>query len=64
MIINLLTTIAAASIINPNIGINVADFNQQYISDVCQITAVEHGIENPEDNQYTIKDLDGNVFVV
>jgi len=64
MILNLLTTIAAASIINPNIGINVADFNQQYISDVCQITAVEHGIENPEEDQYTIKDLDGNVFVI
>ncbi|MEG2640603.1 MAG: hypothetical protein RSA18_03765 [Bacilli bacterium] len=64
MILNLLTTIAAASVINPNIGINVIDFNQQYIFDVCQITAVEHGIENPEEDQYTIKDLDGNVFVI
>lgn len=64
MILNLLTTIAAASIINSNVSINVSDFNQQYISDICQITAVENGIENPDENQYTVKDLDGNIFVI
>lgn len=64
MILNLLTTIAAATIINPNININDSDFNQQYISDVCQTTALEHGINDPEDDQYTIKDLDGNIFVI
>ncbi len=64
MILNLLTAIAAASVINPNTSITSANINQEYISDVCQITAVEQGIENPDKNQYTVKDLDGNVFII
>lgn len=64
MILNLLTTIAAATLINPNTNTKVGDFNQQYIAEICQEVAIETGVTNPNIDQFAVKDLDGNIFIV
>ncbi len=64
MILNLLATIAAATMINPNTNTKAEDFNQQYIGKICQEIAIETGITTPNENQFAVKDLDGNIFIV
>lgn len=65
MIINLLTTIIAVNSLNCGTA-NDFNFleNEHDISDNCLLVSESMGFDNPNEDQYAIKDLNGNIFIV
>jgi hypothetical protein len=65
MILNLVSTLLAINTFGATNRENFDYYNEQSsISNESKMAAISIGLESPLDDQYVVRDLSGNVFVI